>query len=173
MKKLIFIFVLVISFCKAADIDVGWLNAVQGIPDWQQEANLHLNNNNIGAIPDNFNPLNLQLLDLSNNNIVAIPDNFNPPNLQLLVLSNNNIGAIPDNFNSPDLQYLYLRNNQIEEINPKRLLEQFPNLIYLDLSDNPLHPDNIRDLREEADAADRNIEIIADNIRPEGQDIKG
>ena len=154
MKKLIFIFVLVIPICKAADPYASWYQAVQHIPNWQQEYELFLNNNNIGAIPDNFNPPKLLRLDLSNNNIAAIPDKFNAPNLELLDLGNNNI----------------------QEVNPQRLLVQFPKLSYLDLSDNPLDPDNIQDLRDAVHAAGRNINIIANNInppRPEGQDIKG
>ena len=172
MKKLMFIFLLVIPFCKAANPDQSWHNAVQHIPNWQQQVELSLNNSQIVAIPDNFNPPNLEWLYLDNNQIVAIPDNFNPPHLQILDLINNQIVAIPDNFNSPNLQRLYLDNNNIQEINPKRLLEQFPHLVYLNLSNNPLHPADIRRLRELAQEAGRNIDIIAENILPEGYGIK-
>ena len=172
MKKLMFIFVLVIPICKAADPDASWYQAVQHIPNWQQQNNLYLGNSQIVAIPDNFNPLNLQLLDLNNNQIVAIPDNFNPPNLQQLYLRNNHIVAIPDNFNAPNLQTLVLNDNHIEKVDPKRLLEQFPNLVYLNLSNNRLHPADIMDLRDAFTAVGRNINIIADNILPEGHGIK-
>ena len=71
---------------------------------------------------------------------------------------------------------LGLSNNNIQEFNPKRLLKQFPKLVYIDLSNNPLDPANIQDLRKEADAVKRIITIIAKNIlppRPEGYGIKG
>jgi len=152
MKNLMFIFLLVIPFCKAADPDQSWYDAVQHIPNWQQQAELNLDDNQIGAIPDNFNLHNLRYLNLINNQIVAIPNNFN----------------------SPDLRTLSLSNNNIDQINPERLLEQFPQLVYLNLSNNPnLHLKNIEDLRDAAARAGRNIEIIANNIRPGGQDIKG
>jgi len=119
---------LIIPFCKAADPDQSWNQAVQHIPNWQQE----------------------EVLRLYNNQIVAIPDNFEAPNLQ----------------------WLLLNKNQIDEINPERLLEQFPHLVYLNLSNNPLHPADIRRLRDLAQEAGRDIQITADNILPEGHGIK-
>ena len=74
---------------------------------------------------------------------------------------------------------LNLSNNNILLINPARLLEQFPKLEYIDLSNNPqLYQKNIQKLRDAARIAriaDRRnfLRIIAKNIRPEGQDIKG
>ena len=133
MKKLMFIFLLVISFCKAADPDASWNQAVQNIPDWATSTELNLAYNQIQAIPANLTLLNLEALNLAY--------------------------------------------NQIKKFDPKRLLEQFPKLDALNLSNNPqLDPRNIQDLIDAADEAGRNIEITADNILPpqaEGHDIKG
>ena len=165
------------GYIKAADDpDASWNQAVQNIANWQQQVLLYLSNNQIQAIPDNLNLPRLEQLYLSNNQIQAIPNNLNLLNLQELRLSNNQIQAIPNNLNLLNLRGLYLSNNRIDQFDPNRLLAQFPHLAYLELSDNPLDPQNIQDLRDAADKADRNIEIIANNInppRPEGEYIKG
>ncbi len=194
MKKLMFICLLIISVCKGAD---SWDQAVQDIPDWQQREVLDLLFKQIDALPANFNPLQLRVLDLSHNQLIALPANFNPLQLQFLYLDHNRLGALPANFNPPQLEYLYLNNNglaalpanfnapelrmldlsynNILVINPTRLLEQFPRLEHIDLSNNPeLYQENIQELRDKALAARRNnLTIIAENIRPEGQAIKG
>jgi len=172
MKKLIFISLLVMPFCKAADPDQSWHDAVQGIPNLQQHEVLFLNNNQIQAIPANLNLPNLQALHLNNNQIAAIPANFNPPELRELHLSNNLIQAIPDDLELHELRRLDLSYNDIREVNPARLLEQFPRLEYINLSNNPVYQEYIQDLRDAAYAANRNIKIIADNIISKGSGIK-
>ncbi len=183
---------------EAAGPYASWNQAVQGIPNWQQRVNLYLSGNQIAAIPDGLELHELQGLYLYSNQIAAIPDNFNPPQLRRLSLRNNRLGALPANFNPPQLQildldgnmlvaipddlelhelrWLHLSNNNILVINPKRLLEQFPKLKRIDLSNNPqLYHENIQELRDRAREAGRgdSLTIIAENIRPEGDGIKG
>jgi len=157
VKKLIFISLLVISVCKgAAGPYAAWDQALQGIPNWQQQV----------------------LLYLSGNRIAAIPVNFNPPELQGLYLDHNRLGALPDNFNPPQLLVLNLSHNQFDHIYPE-ILNNFPKLRRLDLSNNPIYeggPDGVNALRQYAAEHYPNLEIIADNILPgdpPGIDIKG
>jgi len=173
-------------------------NQIAVIPNFRQSTSLDvldLGNNQIAAIPDNFNPIYLddlylhsnyikaipadlslnflKVLDLSGNQIEAIPA-LNSRWLEELYFENNKITAIPESLELSGLKKLGLSENDIEKFDPKRLLKQFPNLEWLNLSSNPrLDPRNIQDLEEEASAAKRTIEIIADDILPEGQDIKG
>lgn len=95
------------------------------------------------AIPDNLNLPRLKDLSLYGNYITAIPDNL--PQLRHLYLNNNRITTI-GNLNLPNLQHLDLTNNQIAAINPN-VLDQFPNLERLFLSQNHLKGDNINHLK--------------------------
>ncbi len=93
-----------------------------------------------------------------------------------LKLRNTMITQIPEDITLPYLERLLLNSNRIERLNPETLLQQFPELEYLDVSDNPLDPENIDDLRSAAQKVNRKIDIIANNInppRPEGENIKG
>ncbi len=164
MKKLMFISLLVvIPFCEAADPDQSWYQAVQDIPDWQQQRDLALNNNQIQAIPDNLIAPNLRYLALNNNQIQAIPDNLIAPNLRALILNFNLIQDISDNLTLPNLEELFLDNNHIYYVNPQ-IFNQFPRLRYLYLDQNPLTQENVNELRAAAQQADRRIHIIADDI---------
>ncbi len=144
MKKLMFISLLVIPFCKAADPDQRWYEAVQNRPDWQQ----------------------LGILSLIGKELQAIPGNLIAPNLKELILDCNEIQDIPDNLTLPNLEELYLANNHIYYVNPQ-IFHQFPRLNYLHLNQNPLTPENVDDLKLAAQQANRNITIIADDIGDE------
>ncbi len=139
---------------------------------------LYLDHNRLGTLPTNFNPPQLQELYLENNQLIALPTNFNPPQLRRLYLDRNRLGALPANFNPPQLEYLYLRGNQFDHIYPE-ILDKFPNLKRLDLSNNPIYEggtDGVNALRAYAVEHYPNLEIIADNILPgdpPGIDIKG
>ncbi len=163
IKKLMLIYLLVIPICKAAAPDERWYQAVQDIPNWRDTFWLNLIEKQITAIPDGFNPNNLQRLNLSNNKLTTIPANFNPPNLQILWLQNNQLTTFPANLQN--LQFLYLDNNRIETI-PIDL--NLPHLRKLNLNSNwieaiPAHLHSSNNLRE-LDLSDNNIEIIPDNI---------
>ena len=91
MKKLLFISLFIIPFCKAADPNASWNLAVQNIANWQQQEVLYLDGNQIGVIPDNLNlPLLLRLY-LNGNHIeqvdLQIFEQF--PNLNYLGLNKN------------------------------------------------------------------------------------
>ncbi len=187
MKKLIFISLLVIPFCKAADPDQSWHQAVKRPPnlDWQQQDSLildrkrietipnnlnlpnlwqlNLNNNLITAIPGNLNLPRLRSFSLCNNQITSIPDNLNLPNLCSFYLSNNRITSIPDNLNLPRLEHLNLEGNHIDFVSDN-IFKQFPNLIFLWLNKNPLTQKNVDQLREAATKTHPKLKIIADNI---------
>ncbi len=158
-----FIFLLVIPFCKAADPDQSWYDAVQNIPDWQQQQNLDLAHKQIQAIPANPNLPQLRGLYLTYNQIQAIPGNLTLPNLQILHLYNNQIQAIPGNLTLPNLQTLYLSHNYLDYVDPQ-IINQFPRLNFLNLNQNPLTQENVNELRAAAQQANRNIQIIADDI---------
>ena len=140
-----FIFLLVIPFCKAADPDQSWYQAVQNVtasrPDLQQEL----------------------YLDLAHKQIPAIPANLNLPQLQGLNLGNNQIYAIPANLALPNLTMLLLHNNHIDYVDPQ-IINQFPRLNYLHLNKNPLTQKNVDELRAAAQKANRVIQITANDI---------
>ncbi len=156
MKKTILsLTLLVITLCKAADVVEQ--EFYQALPNnWQERTLLVLSDSQIKAIPGNFNPLKLQSLKLNNNQIRVIPNA-----LQL-----------------NELMSLSLKDNNIQEINPQRLLKQFPKLRRIDLSGNTdLDKRFIADLRDEAQKAGRgeSLKIIARDIyvAPLGLDAKG
>ncbi len=86
--------------------------------------------------------------------------------LTILELDNKQIVAIPDNPNLPLVEVLYLTKNQIEYIDPQ-ILQQFPNLEYLNLNENPITQENVNALREATAATHPNLEIVADDIGPQ------
>ncbi len=150
MKKIIFISLLVIPFCKAAD-DANsyerWDRAVR-------EKHSNYNRRKLNFIT------NLSLLD---SHIPAIPDNPNLPHLTYLNLRDNQIAAIPEKLNLRKLEYLNLQDNDIESVNPQ-ILQQLPSLRFLYLNKNPLTQANVDKLKEAAEAeAHRKITIIADD----------
>lgn len=175
MKKLMFIFLLVMPVCKGAvDPYTRWNQAVQAIPNWQQAQDLNLVDQQIEVIPANPDTPNLRSLLLARNRIAAIPDNFNPPMLTTLGLAHNLIEAIPYDLELHVLRVLDLSYNNIQEVNPERFFQQFPMLMYLNLSGNAQFDlRNIQDLRKAAAKVNRHITIVVKDIRPEGQDIKG
>ncbi len=161
-QKLIFISLLVIPFCKAADNDENWNYAVQQhYPDGiEGHVTLNLDHNHITAIPDNL-PQQLQLISLVDNEITAIPDNL-PQQLQFLYLMHNHIAEIPDNL-PQQLKVLRLEGNHITYVDPK-IIQQLPRLTNLILNKNPLYQKNVDALREAATAAGQEVIIIADDI---------
>ena len=93
MKRLMFmlIFLLVIPFCKAADPDESWNQAVANMPNWQQLENLDLRSKGITKIPVNLKLPNLMRLNLTGNDIKYVDLEIleGLPNLRLLVLNKN------------------------------------------------------------------------------------
>ena len=93
MKKLIFISLLIIPFCKAADnADENWYRAVQNIPNWRKERTLDLPYAQIQAIPADLIFPNLKMLLLDHNQInqvhaTRLLKQF--PKLKVLDLSSN------------------------------------------------------------------------------------
>ncbi len=144
MKKLMFISLLVIPFCKADDPDQSWYQAVQNKPDWQQQRTLSL----IGK------------------QIQAIPDNLDFHNLEWLHLNDNQIQAIPANLTAPYLRTLFLGNNSIDYVDPQ-IINQFPRLNRLELNKNPLTQENVDQLRAATLQANRHILIVANDIGPQ------
>ncbi len=203
MKKIIFTSLLLITpLCKAADyqdameaLAIGMTNLASGgfFKDVANDVNLYLLGCYINMLPDlvelDFSGLQLaafphnirrdltETLKLNNNRFVTIPCNLNLnlPYLERLELNHNQVVAIPDNLELTYLQRLSLNNNYISSVNPQ-ILNQFPALLYLDLNQNPLNQKNVDELREAAQQANRNIEVIADDIgdqyAPPGAGIK-
>lgn len=91
---------------------------------------LHLENNPISFLPECFNPANLEWLNLDGSRISFLPTRFNPPKLQFLSLQNTQIKALPKDFNPKTLRWLYLDNAPIDAL-PDGFNPQ--NLIILDL----------------------------------------
>ncbi len=185
MKRfiLMLIYLLIMPLCRAAVPDESWHQAVQEIPNLQNQRFLKLNDKNITAIPDNLNFPNLRLLWLNknlittienlnlpvlerlhlNNNLITAIDNLNlPPQLKELNLQGNQITTI-ENLNLPQLVELDLRSNHIEYIDPQ-ILQGLPRLARLDLSKNPLTQNNIDELKKIAAQTHPRILIIADDI---------
>ncbi len=150
MKKLIFISLFVIPFCKAADNDndENWNRTVQD-PSLYSEELLGLN--------------------LSSQKIATIPNNPNHPEGRVLHLnlSNNLITTVPSNLGFDELQTLTLSNNWIDYLDPEKL-QQFPRLIVLCLDKNPIHQKDVDELRK----AYPKVFITAENLL-EGLNIKG
>ena len=147
MKRLMFmlIFLLVIPFCKAADPDESWYQAVADIPNWQEA----------------------QELNLTGKAIYSIPEGLNLPYLRHLLLMNNYITDFPEDFTFPNLMTLFLGNNLIEELDPAKFTrERLPNLARLDVSINPISQENAAALRELL--MDRQAVFGADHI---GEDV--
>ena len=138
MKKLIFVSLLVIPFCKAAD-DI-WYQAIKDQPNIRQQLGLNLMSKGLTTIPN---------LDLSN--------------LRTLILSNNKLTSFPDNFNLHSLRNLYLDKNDIKYVDPN-ILSKLPNLEDLDLSNNPITRENVAKLKAEATRLGCHVNIIANNI---------
>ncbi len=193
MKKLIFIFLLAIPLCKAADPYEAWNLAIERTHEWQQLDYLNLVSRKLQIVPDfehnvvrtlslndnllqevpNFQNLPLlEILSLSNNRLQDFPSLSNLLLLKKLYLDENQIQDIPSNLNLLQVELISLRFNNINQIaEPKTLLQQFPNLGKLDLTGNDqLDSRSVQDLRDAATEANRNIRIIADNILPEGND---
>ncbi len=152
MKKFMFIFLLVIPFCKAADTDnENWNRAVQD--------------------PALYNEFCRQL-NLSSQGITTIPINPNLPGVQVdhLVLRDNLITTIPNNLRLgllANLRTLDLSKNWIYRLDPEAL-KQFRRLEMLSLSENPIPKKDVDDLKQ----AYPHVTIIACKLL-EGINIKG
>ena len=131
MKKLMFISLLVIPFCKAADDDGSWNRAMQRLSDVAKQG---------------------WYIDLVGKEITALPENLSlSPNVRELNLRANLIQALPENFNLPNLKLLDLRENQLDYVDPK-IIQQLPNLEVLNLDGNPLI-ENFNDTEADARAS--------------------
>ncbi len=148
-----FISLLIIPFCKAADAPESWNKAIKNIPNIHLAIQICLNHKRIEAMPESLDDFSL-LTDLD--------------------LNNNLITAIPGNLYHFKLYSLCLQSNQIEYVDPQ-ILDQFPELLYLDLNKNPLSQENVNELKE---AIEKRIgfilraEDIGEKYKSASQNIK-
>ena len=97
------------------------------------------------------NKKDLTILDLSQQNLSGEANLSEFTNLTSLRADNNQftnfdwLFTIP-NTNKKNLKWLSLVNNQIEKVNWSELLTNFPNLVSINLEDNPLSGENWKDL---------------------------
>ncbi len=152
MKKLMFISLLVIPFCKAAQGGHTWNEVVKSIPDYRVAKSLNLDNKGIIAIPELINYPFLEALFLSNNQLETLHDLIFFYKLKRLYLDHNKLSEIPGTLRLDKLEELYLSNNKFKYIDPN-IFKQFPRLKLLDVRNNPLSPENIIQLQEAAKAA--------------------
>ncbi len=158
MKKLIFISLLVIPFCKAADPCEKWHQVIQEMYTIPELETFNLSEQEITQIQKTFDLQEQEILDLQDRDIDAIPHDLKLPKLLYLSLDNNKITALPGLY-LPKLRALDLDNNKIGYIAPE-ILQQFPELRVLNVSNNPLTKENVDQLRE----ARPDLEINADGI---------
>ena len=144
MKRLMLIFLLVIPFCRAADPDESWNQAVASKPNWQQGEELWL----------------------AGRGIKTIPENLKLPNLKTLFLNDNLIETIPKYFDLPKLKSLLLGRNYISYVDPN-ILEKLPNLEFLALEYNPITQKNISELKSKADQLGMKLLISSHSIDEE------
>ncbi len=167
MKKLMLISLFFIPCCKAA---TG--------PEWESKGKEEEDTSSWEwakwneAVQEAHGPVRqgvkqLRLFELG---LTAIPASLNYPQLEGLELDRNLLTAIP-NLDLPQLQDLYLQNNQIEDIDPQ-ILQKLPELVYLNLSDNPIPQEKVNALRQAAAQTHPNLRIRADRIGIEYYDIK-
>ena len=118
MKKLIFISLLAIPLCKAADPYESWNHAIQDIPNWQTQETLNLSSKEITAVPDDLQlPLTILDLNLSNNLI----EHFNH-----------------EIINRSSVVYVDLRGNPIEQQEVKHLKQELGDInVILFIDDEP------------------------------------
>lgn len=163
MKKFMLIIPFIItSFCRAADTYESWNLAIQQYQPIEQKRFLKLENKQITEIPAVALP-QLSWFNLNNNQITTIPSLI-APQLQGIFLDNNQITEIPVlDLDFPDLKYLDLVNNQIENVDPKAIL-QFPKLIILELSGNPITSEKVNKLKQELKKTHPNLTIIARDV---------
>ncbi len=81
---------------------------------------VHLQKNQITAIPKELEKSSIQILDLTNNQITAIPKELANSNIISLRLSHNQITAIPKELEKSFIQILDLSNNPITDV-PKEI----------------------------------------------------
>ncbi len=130
---------------------------------------LNLNDNQIRSVPFNleFYLEELRSLSLANNLLEAIP--YDMSKLQYLDLRNNKITEIlAAIFHNSELVELNLSNNQLKYFTSE-ILEQTPQLQFLDLRGNPLNEKNIEELKKAAEK--RGIELLTgefevSNVKP-------
>ena len=156
MKRFIFISLLVMPFCKGADVPKSWEQATQNISDSDLEKAVEL--------------------ELIHEQIEAIPENLGDllPCLEKLNLNYNLISAIPDNLRLSEVWALWLVGNRIEYIDPEKIFTQFPNLVYLNLSKNPLT--NVDEIRKKVGTRQGfvlNADDIGEKYLPAGRNMKG
>ena len=173
MRKLIFVFLFTIPFCKAAANGPkdSWENKdkekAEDFSSWDTAAQKYM----------------IYVLEEQKTEDFLCgqtPCFWELSELYGMELNNKQITAISDNLNFPLLNYLNLNDNHIQYVNPQ-ILNQLPQLERLDLNKNPLTPENVAALRQRAAtiAAEtgRIITIIADDIGeqylPAGISVKG
>ena len=96
------------EFCKRFNITEKQFYGKEEI-----KGNLYLDNNQLTALPEGFNPTVGCNLRLDNNQLTALPEGFNPTVGGDLWLDNNQLTALPEGFNPTVGGNLYLDNNQL------------------------------------------------------------
>lgn len=174
MKKL-FLMCLCISLCNGADIVIMWENAVWEqatdiFADIREETAINIRKKRICSIPDTVDLPKLRSLCLTRNKMVYF-GNPSLVNLQWLKINYNKCKTI-DHIKLPNLEIFLARHNLIKHIDAKKVLENLPKLLFIDISYNPIPYSHIYDLERCAYAMDRKIKIIADHMVNDGENIK-
>ena len=148
-----FIFLLVIPFCKGADPDESWKKAMQSKSDFDKR---------------------FWSLDLSKEEITDLPENLSlSRDVKELDLAENLIRALPE-LNLPYLELLDLSDNLLDYVNPD-IIQQLPRVQVLNLRGNKrLTQENVNALEEKAAARTgryKYVRILADPDLP--TNIKG
>ncbi len=136
---------------------------------------LVLSGNQISTIPSDLPP-GLSMLCLIGNLITDIANLNNLTQLRTLHLCRNKIDDIPAALKLTSLEWVDLSENQIGSVDLHKMLEQFPELTYINLDKNPLDPDKVDELKEIAAEKRPGLKIIANDIGEQYRDgisIKG
>ncbi len=166
MKKFIFISLLVIPFCKAAEEPQQIEEAADPYASWRR-ATQHLSDADLQSINVEYH------LGLDDREITALPENLNIPYVGELRLQNNLIRALPKEFNLRRLQLLDLSENELDYVDPA-IIQKLPRLRLLNLRGNKrLTQENVDALKEEAAArtGEYYLRILANSDLP--TNIKG
>ena len=123
--------------------------------------NLYLQNCQINDISFLQDKTKIEYLHLDNNNIEDISTLSFLPNLTELSLNSNKIKDISVLNNLSNLNTLYLRNNYITDILPIKDLKK---LQYVDLSQNPINPNNDKNAEVIKILENRQAYVIIDDV---------
>ena len=167
MKKLMLISLFIImSFCRAVDTYESWNRAIQQYQpiELEQKKFLKLEGKQITEIPA-FTLHQLSVLNLNDNLLTEIPALI-APHLQNLFLDDNLITEIPAaGLTFSQLKSLDLVNNQIENVDHEAIL-QFPELMILELSRNPITPEEVDKLKQTLKKTHPNLLIVDNDVGP-------